>query len=152
MGQKTRVIRWFAILKRLWAATRDRPEVRVRIEDIAIHGEYFWSKGESQGFGIREILADPVKHAYGFSLICDEDENLPIMLRTNNVPVDGIYRVAKAILEKKTVMKAVYVTQSEIEAIAPGFDSARFHPQHVCRECGINLVPEQILCPDCEYW
>ena len=128
MVTKTRVIRWFAILKRLWAETRELPEVEVKISDIPTRGKYFFQKGH--GFNIHDVLANPEEYNYQYMLIQHENSSTPVMLREEtNIPVDGILRIGKALLEGKDTVRAVIISQDRIEQIAPGFDDKRYHPQ-----------------------
>jgi hypothetical protein len=134
MAKAARVIRWFAILKKLWSRTRDLPVREINISNIAYHGDYFW-KGE-QGFGILEVLNNPLKFQGLYSNIQDQSPRDLVMLDTNMVPIDGVLVVGKVLELGFPTVRAIVVPRDWVEEIAPGFDDPKFRPKHRCRQCG----------------
>jgi hypothetical protein len=155
MATQARVITWLEALTVIWAyiahalSEKAAQVVPVRTENIATSGDYFG------GYNIHDVLASPAKFQKHYENILKANLNLPILLRredggATHIPVDGIYRIGKALLEGRQTVQAVSVWQAEIESLVPGVDNRKFWPQHQCRQCG-DPVPhdktaDQYIC------
>lgn len=130
MATKTRVIRWFSILKRLWSETRDCATQVVDIDDVAIQGKYFYSSDHPEGFNILDVFDNPEKFPGIMQNVESENPDGIIMVDPQMIPIDGILRVGKAILEGRKTVKIIIVDRKKIEEIAPGFDDRKYWPSH----------------------
>ena len=79
---------------------RDKPVISVKLEDIAELDENFWYQGETDVPTVRSM----VQH---FQLVKDTELEYPIILSVQGRVMDGMHRVAKALLLGHTEIHAV---------------------------------------------
>jgi hypothetical protein len=85
---------------RLVEYIRDKPVISVKLEDIAELDENFWYQGETDVPTVRSM----VQH---FQLVKDTELEYPIILSVQGRVMDGMHRVAKALLLGHTEIHAM---------------------------------------------
>jgi hypothetical protein len=85
---------------RLIELSRDLPRIRVPVESIAELDQVYWFDGEHERPTCRKVL----QH---LRLIEETDLAHPIILGADGRVMDGMHRVAKAVLEERETIEAV---------------------------------------------
>lgn len=85
---------------KLVESTRDRPVISVKLDDIAELDENFWYNGGKDVPTVRSM----VQH---FQLVQKTELEYPIILSEKGRVMDGMHRVAKALLLGHTAISAV---------------------------------------------
>ena len=85
---------------RLVESTRDEPVISVKLEDIKELDENFWYQGTDDVPTVRSM----VQH---FQLVQETELEYPIILSEEGRVMDGMHRVAKALLLGHTEISAI---------------------------------------------
>ena len=89
---------------KLVESSKDLPQISVKLTDIKELEENFWYNGPDSMPTVRSV----VEH---FKLVNETDLNYPIILSKGGKVMDGMHRVAKALLSAHEEIKAVQITE-----------------------------------------
>ncbi len=89
---------------RLWDLSRDLPVEEVPIKDLTEYDRNMWFGARGGPPTVRNVVSH-------FRRIADADLSIPIILRADGRILDGVHRLAKAMVEGHTSIRAVRFTE-----------------------------------------
>ena len=104
-------------IEQLWNSAKNNPIINLPIDafEDSLKSK-FWDDKEGNDISPYEVLANPEKAPYHIRAINKADLNYPLIVSKSNLDVlDGLHRLCKSILEKKTNIDVQKISVSDLK-------------------------------------